>query len=182
MSLTQEARLDFPSKHQALVAAMADAVEALAGLDHDVGLVRHLIDQAIWNVTEFKRSSRQKYGGLRWRSRAAHAAASPPWRDLRHEHPVERDWLLRLLAATPSAAHTALWNLPAALVTKDEHRLMPSGSTWRGSWGWAKYVATGIEIIDAGNGQAVDLQAMNERLRACYEPLVNAAVAGGARL
>ena len=180
--VTREARLGMPPEHEALVAAMVDAVRALAALPHDPSLLRNLIDQALWDVTQFREGPSHKCGGLRWRTRAAHAIAHPPWKDLRHEHVIERDWLIRLLRATPEAAPSVLWNMPVALVTKKEAEELPHRISWHGRWCWERYLTKPLVVLDVVTGEPLDLARMNQALRSHYAPLVERATAAGAVL
>lgn len=182
---TLEARLSVPAAHVALLAAMTDAVQALARLDHDPELLRRLVDQALWDVTQYQEGELHKFGGLRWRTPAAHALARPPWRGkgLRHEHVVERAWAWRLLCALPDAAPQVLANLPAALVLEPEAKRLPPGP-WDGAWGWERYLRLqgSPVVLDAGSGTPCALPAMAHRLRDTYAPLVERARAAGADL
>ena len=162
---------------------MVDAVEALAALEHDPKHLRKLVNVAIWNVTEYKMSPRHKYGGLRWRTPSAHERAHPPWTGLRHEHVIGRDWLMRLLRATPNAAEEVLWNLPVALVTTEEHALLDNDERWDSDqWGWGRYLRANLSILDTTSEQPVDLRLMQQEARDCYQPMIDAARQLGADL
>jgi len=101
---------------------------------------------------------------------------------VQHEHVVELDWLTRLLWANSDAVAVALWNMPAALVTKEEAKLLPNGHRWDGLWGWDRYRAAELSLIDAESLRPVDLQAMSAELRAVYAPIVEQAAAADASL
>jgi hypothetical protein len=178
---TRASRIAFTEAHEALTHALVAAVQALAALDHDPALLRSLVNQALWDITQFKESPLHRCGGLRWRTPSGHTAACPPWKNLRHEHVVERGWLWRLLRATPEAAPELLWNLPAALVTVEEHLLLPDGR-WDAVWGWERYQQAGLAVIDATTGSPADLESMNLTLRSVYAPWVERARQVGASL
>lgn len=178
--ITVESRLTMPDEHVKLILAMVDAVHAIAALPHDPAHLERLLHQALWDVTQFKQGPLHKCGGLRWRTVEAHAIAKPPWKELRHEHVVELAWVKRLLRVTPDAAETVLWNLPVALVTErqaNDH--LRAAARWGSGWGWARYTAVPLTVLDARTGSALDLPLMNEALRDVYRPLVDEARAAG---
>ncbi len=57
MSLTRQMRRAMPPEHEALVTAMIDVVRALTSLPYDRSLLRNLIHQALWDVTQYKGKS-----------------------------------------------------------------------------------------------------------------------------
>lgn len=167
-ALLRAARLEMTPEHAATVDALADAVGALSQLDHPPEMLKRLVDQAIWTATEFKTSPGQKYRGLRWRSRAAHEQLRRrDYKDLRHEHVVERSWLRRLLRRTPHRASEIMWNVPVAVVTKEEHKTLPGGSD--GTFGWERYET--LELVDGRSGETVDSAQLAAEARAVFGPL-----------
>jgi hypothetical protein len=183
-SRTLESRLDPPEDHVALIASRVDAIAALRKLPYPLGRFEPLVQQVMWDVTEYRRNSRtHKVRGVRWRTPDADRVARQSWakgKDVRHEHVVDRLWMFRLLGTVPDAAEM-LWQFPACLATKGEHLLLPDG-LWAGPWGWERYVSAGLSVIDAPTGEPVDLVAMATDLRDAYRPLVGQALGQGAAL
>jgi hypothetical protein len=156
-------------EHRAAVNGVVQVLEALQALPEETrSLKNRITSNLLWVVTEFKPGTKHKVHGVRWRTPAAHALAlTQQTKTVRHEHVIERRWMIDFLHETPHAMARALWNYPACLVTVKEHIAL--GKT-RG-WGWARYTEANIKVIDAETGAVMDLSKAQAELRQEYESL-----------
>jgi len=164
---TEESRIEMLDAHRQAVDGVAQVLKALQELPDDVRFLKdRIVSNLLWVVTEFKPGAKHKILGVRWRTPAAHdLVQTAETKSVRHEHVVERNWMIQFLHDHPTAIDPALWNYPACLVTTTEHTALGTTS----AWGWARYIAADIQVIDATNGRSVDLVAMNTHLRKTYE-------------
>ena len=49
---------------------------------------------------------------------------------MRHEHIIERRWMIEFLHLQGEAVRSALWNYPACLVTVPEHTALGQTTEW----------------------------------------------------
>lgn len=133
----------------------AQAVEALgtAGLHPDE--LRAHFDLALWRATELDRS-RLKY---RTRLRSA-AVLGPDEVEIRHEHVVERRWLLARMLEAPARAHHWLALAVGCVVTRAEHEALSVA----GGWGWERYVRAEFAVVDCAEGVPLDLETAQAAL------------------
>lgn len=73
--------------------------------------------------------------------------------------------MARRLLDIPDQAQLLVENYPACLVTTAEHSAL--GRT--GKWGWRRYVAAQLKVINAETGEPAPLEEMDLRLRSVYE-------------
>jgi hypothetical protein len=102
-----------------------------------------------------------------WRKQApryrTRAAVCGPATKYQHEHVVERKWLVRALEAHPDQTDEILALAVACLVTEDEHDLLRAH---RECFGWDRYIAAGIEVVDAKHDfQPADLTKLARKQR-----------------
>jgi hypothetical protein len=125
---------------------------------------------ALFQLTEEGGGSRKT--APRFRSRAA---VDDLTAKCQHEHVVERRWLRSALGARPDMADEILGMAIGCLVTKLEHERLAAVDA--SLFGWERYRAARIEVLDAGEGFApVDLEAtlerqvsQRDRIEACIE-------------
>lgn len=87
-----------------------------------------------------------------------------------HEHVVPRRWLRVRDAVTQAPEHAEeIFGLAVACnVTKSEHLRL---NKHRERFGWDRYIAAGLEVIDTSNGRVADLEAMAESQKATIRRL-----------
>lgn len=85
-----------------------------------------------------------------------------------HEHVVPRRWLRDAVMASPEHAAEILALAVACNVTSTEHVAL---GKYKDCFGWARYIAAGIEVIDTASGAPADLPAMADEQRAVIERL-----------
>lgn len=156
-------------EHRAAIDGVAQVFEALHQLPDEVRFLKsRIISNLLWVVTEFKPGAKHKIHGVRWRTPAAHdIALRKETKGIRHEHIIERRWMIDFLHTHPEATKPAIWNYPACLVTTQEHLRL--GATK--AWGWRRYIEAGLQVIDGETGTTMDLAQADLELRATYEEL-----------
>lgn len=164
---TEDSRIEMLDEHRAAIEGVAQVFEALHQLPDDVRFLKdRIISNLLWIVTEFKPGAKHKIHGVRWRTPAAHELASrKETKAVRHEHVIERRWMIEFLHEHPESTSDALWNYPACLVTKQEHLLLGKSSGWE----WARYVEAGLEVLDGETGRPVDLNEADSPLHDVYQ-------------
>ncbi|WP_346619632.1 hypothetical protein [Blastococcus montanus] len=118
---------------------------------------KRLLNEAIWFVTE-RGSVTRKYL-LRYRSEAAleiqgRMSATAAAKLLHHEHVHPRKELVARLLAPGADVAAILTGADACVVTRAEHELL---TAQQNKFGWARYTAAGITVIDLATGAPLDL-------------------------
>lgn len=137
---------------------------------------------ALFQLTEEGGGSRKT--APRFRSRAAVDDFAAK---CQHEHVVERRWLRWALGARPDLTGEILGMAVSCLVTKSEHERLASVEA--SLFGWERYQAAGIEVLDAGEGFApLDLESalklqlgQRDHVQASIEGVAHHAVSASAR-
>lgn len=155
--------------HRAAVRGVADVLIALKDLPEEIrSLKDRITSNLLWVVTEHKPGPKQKIHGVRWRTPAAHLLAEMrDTKTLRHEHVIERRWMIDFLHDHPEAISVALWNYPACIVTVDEHIALGRST----EWGWARYLEAQLEVIDGETGRPLDLMKSDQQLKHLFESM-----------
>lgn len=166
---TEGSRIEMVEDHRLAIRGVAEVLQALQDIPEEFRFLKDRItSNLLWVVTEYKPGTKHKIEGVRWRTPAAHELVKA--RDtklVRHEHVVERKWMVQFLHDNPPALTDALWNYPACLVTRDEHIALGASS----HWGWQRYLNAGLEVIDATTEAALSLEEADKLLRRIYEEL-----------
>lgn len=166
---TEAARISMLEEHRAAIKGVAQVFEALQQLPDEVLFLKaRIISNLLWVVTEFKPGTKHKIHGVRWRTPSAHELTlRKETKTVRHEHVIERRWMIEFLNAHPEAMEVAIWNYPACLVTTEEHLRLGTSKVW----GWARYLKAGLDVVDGETGRKLDLKQADSELRAKYEEL-----------
>jgi hypothetical protein len=126
-----------------------------AGLRDDD--LRYLLDMSLWRYTEFDKN-RWKMG-IRYRSAEVMGTAVV---EIRHEHVVERRWLLDQITGAPDRLEDFLQFAVACIVSKEEDvRLRVAVG-----FGWERYLAAGIDVVDTTDMHPVDVLVLAGEQRA----------------
>ena len=132
-------------------ASVKRAMQSLLGADLRPDDLRYLLDMGLWRYTEFDKN-RYKFA-IRYRT-AAVLAPEPVV--IEHEHVVGRRWLLDQIAREPDKLDDILQLAVACIVSKPEHDLL-----WAVvGFGWERYRAAGIDVIDTVTMQRADLEEL----------------------
>jgi hypothetical protein len=132
-------------------ASVKRAMQSLLDADLRPDDLRYLLDMGLWRYTEFDKN-RYKFA-IRYRT-AAVLATEPVV--IEHEHVVGRRWLLDQIAREPDKLDDILQLAVACIVSKPEHDLL-----WAVvGFGWERYRAAGIDVIDTVTMQRADLEEL----------------------
>ncbi len=110
---------------------------------------------AIWKYTE----ARGKY-----ETRYSTPAALQKGAKIRHEHVIPRKTLRLALLKHPHRLEQIMCLAIACLVTHEEHQLLNGPN-----FGWGRYRAAGLTVVDRSTGTAADLVSMAAALDAAWE-------------
>jgi len=132
-------------------ASVRRAMQALLAADLRPDDLRYLLDMTLWRYTEFDKN-RYKFA-IRYRSSAV-LAAEPV--EVNHEHVVERRWVLDQILAHRDRLDEILPLVVGCLVSTIEHSRLRSVS----GFGWDRYLAAQIDVIDTATMEPCDLCAM----------------------
>lgn len=163
MKATEAARIEMLEEHRKAVDGVIQVIDALQDLPDEIRYLKdRIISNLLWVVTEFKPGTKHKIHGVRWRTPDAHALVmARDTKTVRHEHIIERRWMIEFLNLHGGVVGSALWNYPACLVTVPEHTALGQST----QWGWRRYVDAGLQVIDAVTGDEVNLVSADEELR-----------------
>lgn len=166
---TDAARMEMLDEHRSAIDGVIQIVDALHELPDEIRYLKdRIVSNLLWVVTEFKPGTKHKIHGVRWRTPAAHAlVASRDTKTVRHEHVIERRWMIDFLHSHPEVVADALWNYPACLVTVAEHTALGRSD----GWGWSRYVDAHLEVIDGATEESIDLVRADRELRSHYASL-----------
>lgn len=166
---TEAARIGMTDAHRHAINGVVEVIKALRDLPDEIRYLKdRIISNLLWVVTEFKPGTKHKVNGVRWRTPAAHAlVVAGDTKNVRHEHVIERRWMIVFLNEHPDEVKDALWNYPACLVTVDEHMALGKGA----GWGWDRYIQARLTVIDAETASNLELSKAHSELRATYERL-----------
>lgn len=135
------------------VSEAAIAVRAALAADIPERIEREWLKSAIWYCTATPGGKyEQRY-------------ATPAFLDLddlrgvaRHEHVVTVKWLRDAVSATPDHIESILSLAVGCNVTKPEHTRLTRFD--RTHFGWERYLAAGIDVIDTNTGHPVDVDSL----------------------
>lgn len=130
-------------------------VTALGCADLHPEELRSHFDLALWRATELDRN-RLKYC-IRFRSAAVLQAQEV---EIRHEHVVERRWLLERMLENPPRAHRWLALAVGCVVTREEHDALSAAD----GWGWERYSKAGIAVVDCQGMVPLELKVAQASL------------------
>lgn len=85
-----------------------------------------------------------------------------------HEHVVPRRWLRDAVMQSPEHAERIFALAVACNVTKTQHLEL---GKHKDSFGWRRYIAAGVEVIDRTSGSPVDLEALANEQQDVIESL-----------
>lgn len=138
--------------------SMRRAMRALLEANMRDDDLRYVLDMCVWRYTEFDKN-RYKFA-IRYRT--ASVLAPGPAVEIQHEHVVERRWLLDRITEAPDKLEDILELAVACVVSRSEHDALRSAD----GFGWERYLACGIEVMDTASMAPADLAALAAAQRA----------------
>lgn len=132
-------------------ASVKRAMRSLLDADLRPDDLRYLLDMGLWRYTEFDKN-RYKFA-IRYRTAAVRATELVV---IEHEHVVGRRWLLDQIVREPDKLDDILQFAVACIVSKPEHDRLSAVV----GFGWERYRAAGIDVIDTVTMQRADLEEL----------------------
>lgn len=139
-----------PDRETRLGSAVRIATWAVCAGDLYPAHRSELLSMAIWKATELD-------GKWNTGFRSAALAHTALGTKVNHEHVVSRRWLTAAMVAWPAAVEDLLRLAIGCVVTASEHRLLDSCGPRQ--FGWERYLAARIDVMDWATGSLVDLEA-----------------------
>lgn len=119
-----------------------------------LALRRRRVDMELWTFTEIKNTPSVKYR-LRYRTAAVLGDAAV---EIRHEHVVPRRWLRDQVIEHPGNLDVVLGLAVSCVATNAEDKALTKLGD--GPFGWARYQALDLAVIDTKTMKPADLDAL----------------------
>ena len=142
------------------IASAITVIKAILPLRLYPGHLKQFLSRALWKITEAEAGGRSGKLRIRYRSKES---LSPTHGKLQHEHVYQQREMIEELIAHPDRVEEIVSKAIACVVTKEEHRRLHRIA--RSVDGWARYLQTGIVVVDTATGEIADLNQLAAEAR-----------------